>query len=452
MKFLRSHRWRLQDYVLLSWVGPGLLAIVASLMVFVLLGWFDYQNNKERIVSDLEQKSLVAARRVSAEILLGESGSLGPVMEFLNQNLSIKTIRIENESTICGTPAPDTCSSLSKGNVEFYRKTPHIDRSSFVVLGQPLKPLWSFLNLYLLLWSALPVFIALVTGLMLQRKFLRRFMIEPINSLVTAAERQTPIPNHWPIELKEIATSLAGSFEAREQAVFAMLAKGVIHDIKTFLHSLLIATELVREQQADAEKKIARLDSLYRACALNLPKMKRIIELTLDGSREIPIRPLPTELSHTIQGAIDANRDQAKLKDIKINFCAPKGGTIVPHDPVQLERALSNLIKNGIEAVSATDRKSNTDRQVRITVSDDSAGLVATSIEDTGSGINCDPECLFKPTKSKKAHGAGLGLYITEKIVRGHGGIIRAAQSEDLGGASFTLYLPKDSQIGERLT
>jgi len=308
------------------------------------------------------------------------------------------------------------------------------------------------LNLYLLLWSALPVFIALVTGLMLQRMFLRRFMIEPINSLVTAAERQTPIPGHWPIELKEIATSLADSFEAREQAVFAMLAKGVIHDIKTFLHSLLTATELVREQQSDAEKKTARLDSLYRACAMNLPKMKRIIELTLDGSREIPIRPLPSELSHTIQGAIDANRDQAKQKNITINFHTPKGGTVVPHDPVQLERALSNLIKNGIEAISVTDGQSNTDRQVRITVSDDSAGLVATSIEDTGSGISCDPECLFKPTKSKKAHGAGLGLYITGKIVRGHGGIIRAAQSEDLGGASFTFYLPKDSQIGERLT
>ncbi|MEI6397519.1 MAG: hypothetical protein WCO71_02000, partial [Pseudomonadota bacterium] len=166
-------------------------------------------------------------------------------------------------------------------------------------------------------------------------------MIEPINSLVTAAERQTPIPDHWPAELKEIATNLADSFEAREQAVFAMLAKGVIHDIKTFLHSLLTATELVREQQSDAEKKTARLDSLYRACAMNLPKMKRIIELTLDGSRDIPIRPALSELNQTIQGAIDANRDQAKAKGVKIDFRTPKGGIIVAHDPVQLERALS---------------------------------------------------------------------------------------------------------------
>jgi hypothetical protein len=70
------------------------------------------------------------------------------------------------------------------------------------------------------------VFIALVTGLILQRLSLRRFVIDPINSLVTAAERQSPIPEHWPLEIKEIARNLAESFEAREQQVFAMLAKG----------------------------------------------------------------------------------------------------------------------------------------------------------------------------------------------------------------------------------
>ena len=451
MNLFRNKTWKLRDYVLLSWIGPGVLAIVASLMVFVLLGWLDYQNNKERIVTDLEQKSQIAARRISAEILLGEHGALVPVMEFLNQDLVIKTIRIENGSSVCGTSTPETCYRLTGGEVLFFRKTPHIDATSYVVLTQQLKPLWASLNLYLLLWSALPVFLTLVAGLVLQRLFLRRFMIEPINSLVTAAERQTPIPDHWPLELKEIARNLAVSFEAREQAVFAMLAKGVIHDIKTFLHSLLTATELVREQQADPEKKAARLESLYRACSMNLPKMKRIIELTLDGSREIPIRPSAVELGLTIQGAIDANRDQAKAKGVKIDLHIPEGGITVAHDPVQLERALSNLIKNGIEAIPSANGDSEAKRQVRISVNSASTGLVETSIEDSGPGINCEAD-LFKPTKSTKAHGAGLGLYITGKIVRGHGGFIRAAQSDDLGGANFTFCLPTASHIDGRPT
>jgi hypothetical protein len=115
----RNKNWKLRDYVVLSWIGPGVLAIVASLMVFILLGWLDYQNNKERIVADLEQKSQVAARRISAEILLGEHGSLVPVMEFLNHDLAIKNIRIENDPTVCGTPAPDTCFRLSGEDVLF---------------------------------------------------------------------------------------------------------------------------------------------------------------------------------------------------------------------------------------------------------------------------------------------------------------------------------------------
>lgn len=442
---LRQHRWRLRDYVLLSWIGPGVLAIVASLIVFVLLGWLDYQNNKERLALDLEQKSILAARRASAEIILAENGSLEPVLQLLKQQLTLHSIKVVSDQASCGTPQPDSCYHLRAGNIEFFRKIPHTDTGAFIVVGQPLKSLWSFLNLFLLMWSAIPVFLALVTGLIIQRMFLRRFVVEPINSLVNAAERRSHIPDHWPDELKEIARSLAESFEAREQAVFAMLAKGVVHDIKTFLHSLLTATELVNEQQSGTEKRNARLEALYRACATNLPKMKRIIELTLDGSREIPIHSAPNSLSQTIEGAIESNRDQAKNKGVKIDFRQGDGKIIVPHDPVQLERALSNLIRNGIEAISGGDDPRST-RQVRVSVINTDDGPVEVCVEDSGPGLPADIEPLFKPTKSNKAHGAGLGLYITGKIVRGHGGYIRAGHSEDLGGANFVFGLPKRFQ------
>ena len=448
MIVFRDKNWEIRDYVLLSWIGPGLLAIIASLMVFILLGWLDYQNNNARIIADLERKSRVAARRISAEILLGEHGSLVPVIELLNQELAIKNIHIENDSSVCGSPASETCSHRSGEDMIFFRKTPHIDTVSYVVITHPMRSFWSSLNLYLLLWSALPVFLTLVTGLILQRLFLRRFVIDPINSLVPAAERQASIPDHWPLEIKAIARNLAESFEAREQSVFAMLAKGVVHDIKTFLHTLLIATELVREQQADPEKRAVRLESLFRSCSMNLPKIKRIIELTLDGSREIPIRAINAALAPTICGAIEANLDHAKANSVKISVFLPDGEITVAHDPVQLERALSNLIKNGIEALPSGDSSSK--RQVRISVTNEDNGLIKTSVEDTGLGIDCESTNLFKPTRSKKAHGAGLGLYVTEKIVRGHGGYIRVTRSEDLGGANFYFYLPKFSLVDGR--
>ncbi|MEI8025281.1 MAG: HAMP domain-containing sensor histidine kinase [Pseudomonadota bacterium] len=442
---IRKYRRRLRDYVLLSWIGPGVLAIVASLIVFVLLGWLDYQNSKERLASDLEQKSIIAARRASAEIILAENGSLEPVLQLLKQQLTLDSIQIVSDQATCGAPKEESCYHLRAGKIEFYRKVPHTDTGAYIALGQPLRPLWSFLNLFLLMWSAIPIFLALVTGLILQRMFLRRFVIEPINSLVNAAERRSNIPDHWPDELKEIARSLAESFDAREQAVFAMLAKGVVHDIRTFLHSLLTATELVKEKQNDLEKRSERLEALYRASATNLPKMKRIIELTLDGSREIPIHSASNNLSQTIEGAIDANRDQAKNKGVNIDFRLRGEKIDVPHDPVQLERALANLIRNGIDAIPVSI-ESEAVREVRVSVLRTDERLVQVCVEDSGPGLPADIEPLFKPTRSTKANGAGLGLYITGKIVRGHGGYIQAGQSKDLGGANFVFGLPKRFQ------
>jgi len=69
----------------------------------------------------------------------------------------------------------------------------------------------------------------------------------------------------------------------------------------------------------------------------------------------------------------------------------------------------------------------------------------AFAVSDTGTGI--DPAILpriFEPffTTKPNGQGTGLGLYIAEGIVRGHGGQITAANNPD-GGATVTVLLPR---------
>ena len=71
--------------------------------------------------------------------------------------------------------------------------------------------------------------------------------------------------------------------------------------------------------------------------------------------------------------------------------------------------------------------------------------LFAFSVSDTGMGI--DPAILpriFEPffTTKPNGQGTGLGLYIAEGIVRGHGGIIWAENNPG-GGATVTVVLPR---------
>jgi signal transduction histidine kinase len=64
-------------------------------------------------------------------------------------------------------------------------------------------------------------------------------------------------------------------------------------------------------------------------------------------------------------------------------------------------------------------------------------------ISDSGPGIHADDyQHLFDPFFSKRDGGIGLGLTVTRQIVLAHHGKISASPSE-LGGACFTLQLPK---------
>jgi two-component system NtrC family sensor kinase len=225
-----------------------------------------------------------------------------------------------------------------------------------------------------------------------------------------------------------------------------MLTQGVIHDLKTHLHSLLTATELVKEQVVNEKKRADRLERLFRACATNLPKMRRIIELTLDGSRDIPIRPVEKDILETLRGAAETNQPLASLRGVTVKIDTPRDSLTVRHDPVQLERAFTNLIRNGIEAFESREQaKRPNGKLLRISVAPNKESGVEILFEDSGPGLNGFEEAAFAPLRSTKAHGAGLGLYVTKKIVHGHGGTITAGASPSLKGACFRVRLPAPS-------
>ena len=65
-------------------------------------------------------------------------------------------------------------------------------------------------------------------------------------------------------------------------------------------------------------------------------------------------------------------------------------------------------------------------------------------VKDTGVGIAADTlERLFDPFFTTKPNGIGLGLSVTESIVKGHRGTIEVA-SESGQGTTFTVRLPRE--------
>ena len=70
------------------------------------------------------------------------------------------------------------------------------------------------------------------------------------------------------------------------------------------------------------------------------------------------------------------------------------------------------------------------------------------TVADTGPGIDAAvADRLFTPFVSTKPTGTGLGLSVSRRIVRAHGGSLTAS-NRDGGGACFTLTLPAHSANG----
>jgi signal transduction histidine kinase len=108
-------------------------------------------------------------------------------------------------------------------------------------------------------------------------------------------------------------------------------------------------------------------------------------------------------------------------------------------DEVLLRQALSNLLRNGVDACAAAGKPP----QVSVRgVVDHAAQMVQVAVSDAGAGIPAAAmPRLFQPFFTMRPGGTGLGLAIVLKILVSHNGRVTAANSAD-GGAVFTLHLP----------
>jgi signal transduction histidine kinase len=211
------------------------------------------------------------------------------------------------------------------------------------------------------------------------------------------------------------------------------------HELRTPVLPIILSAEGLAEE----------LDTNNSKVDIILRNAKRINKLTndiLDVSRiksntfklqkdKVNIRKLIEEAIQDVLFKTAANKDP----DLKFKFeskLSPENEEITV-DKGRLNQVLSNLLDN---AVNFTDRGT-----ITVTLQQKN-GNIEIRVADTGKGI--DPAVkpkLFEKfvTKSDKAKGTGLGLYLCKAIVEAHGGRIWAEENVQEGkGTIFALTLP----------
>lgn len=102
-------------------------------------------------------------------------------------------------------------------------------------------------------------------------------------------------------------------------------------------------------------------------------------------------------------------------------------------DRGRVKQVLINLVMNALEAMAGSAEK-----RLLIEAGQES-GEVWLSVADTGEGMQEEQlNRLFEPFYTSKAQGIGLGLYVSQKIMREHGGRMEVSSVRGQG-AVFTL-------------
>ena len=221
----------------------------------------------------------------------------------------------------------------------------------------------------------------------------------------------------------------------------------VAHELRTPLHAILIAGELVHDPPAGP-----LTGDEVRALGLTIESSGRhmvsLIDDLVDLSRieagRLDLRPTRVMLGMVLAEVASNLARAAATGGIALDL--PDGpGPAVFADPVRLRQILTNLVANALKF---------TERGGRVWVEVGSTrAATRITVHDTGTGIaKEDLERAFLPFEQvsrTSTPGAGLGLTISRSLAELHGGEL-SATSEPGVGSAFTLTLPRRHQPGPR--
>lgn len=159
-------------------------------------------------------------------------------------------------------------------------------------------------------------------------------------------------------------------------------------------------------------------------------------------------RPVAVDLRDVVEESAGAVAPMLATRDLRVGYTLPDDPALVNGDPLHLERALTNLVTNGVKFTPDGGTVS-----VEVTT-DSSAGLAVLTVADTGLGIpESDLEKVFgrfyrsAAAQERAIQGSGLGLPIVKTIVESHQGSIDV--SSDPGrGTTFRITLPLVDRLG----
>ncbi len=226
------------------------------------------------------------------------------------------------------------------------------------------------------------------------------------------------------------------AIESEKLNAVTLLAAGVAHELGNPLNSLnihlqLLERDLHRREPGASDEEL--LDSV-RIARSEVGRLDTIISQFLGAVRPAHTVRTMMSINAVVRESLAFLQPEIKDRDVIVQEELAEALPLIPANADQLKQAFYNLIKNAVQALPhggilrvATSR-SDTHLQV--------------SFEDNGTGISVeDMAHITEPYFTRKKNGTGLGLFIVQRILHEHGGLLELL-SEPGRGTTARILLP----------
>jgi putative PEP-CTERM system histidine kinase len=236
--------------------------------------------------------------------------------------------------------------------------------------------------------------------------------------------------------LKTIADQAAGSIlnlkileqlkQAKEIEAFQTMSSFFIHDLKNLASKLSMT---LQNLPIHFDNPDFRKDALV-AISDSVEKINMMYNSLSLLRQKIDLRPVKVDFNELIASTV-SSLNRCKIP-IRQDF---RPLPEIFSDPEQIQKVITNLILNSNEAI-------NNKGEIRV-ATDQKEGWAILSVSDNGCGMSKEfvEKFMFRPFKTTKKQGMGIGLFHSKMIVEAHGGRIDV-ESEEGKGSTFRVFLP----------
>lgn len=255
-------------------------------------------------------------------------------------------------------------------------------------------------------------------------------------------EQSDEAEHRFVITLDEITDLIA----AQRRSAWADVARRIAHEIKNPLTPIQLSAERLQRRYG---RKLETDREVFDQCTATIIRQVGDIGRMVDEFSSFARMPQPVMVERNLTDAIKEAVFLQEVAHSEIAFTIelPETELIGRFDHRLISQALTNIVKNATEGISAVPAGSN--RQGRIVVSAVQDGeTFIINVTDNGIGLPKENRSkLLEPYMTTREKGTGLGLAIVRKIFEEHGGGIElldapANANGEQFGAMVRLTLP----------